>query len=420
MGLSPSCRGVLGLSLSQAASATTALATLFAKNLAAHGVDIPLSQTFLFYFILSVILVTFHIASRCILRRGAPARNVELSADDERSQCTRSSLELELQTGAASSPRTAALPIDELSTCDPSEEILVADVANWRVWLRRFTGEGGGLSVGCLCCLSAFCDVQGNVLQICAVRHSSMTTILFLGSGGILPAVLILGTAFLGHRYTLQHVLGVVSACMGFVLLVVSDAWAARPLEELPDAVLPDSPPEVLSALWGAALCAASALCFAVSSLGQEAILGRGCSPSALLKRIQPTAAVLSCLQVLACGRHELVQVAQVLHGRGSALVALIAFEAAVVAIYVAQPWVIAFGGAAFFNLGLLMSNVYGAVLAAVFLNEPVGSPAKLFGGSAVLLGLMLFYNAPEVPDNSAAPHPGAPTPSRSAGPSLA
>lgn len=56
--------------------------------------------------------------------------------------------------------------------------------------------------MGALCCFSALFDVEANIVQIVALQFSPVTTVLLLGSGGVLPAVLVLGTLFAGHKYS--------------------------------------------------------------------------------------------------------------------------------------------------------------------------------------------------------------------------
>ncbi|CAE8614733.1 unnamed protein product, partial [Polarella glacialis] len=141
--------------------------------------------------------------------------------------------------------------------------------------------------------LVALFDVEANFATLFAIQYTSLTSVLLLGTGGVLPCVLILGSLFLGHRYRLLHLAGVVLALIGYGCIVSSDFAGSE------DARKPLAP------LSGDLLCAVAAALFACSSLGQEFLL-RSCAPATILRRMQPAAAVLSGCQLLLFHASEL------------------------------------------------------------------------------------------------------------------
>ncbi|CAE8702660.1 unnamed protein product, partial [Polarella glacialis] len=188
----------------------------------------------------------------------------------------------------------------------------------------------------------------------------------------MLPSVLILGSLFLGHRYRLLHLAGVVFSLIGYGCIVSSDFAGSE------DARKPLAP------LSGDLLCAAAAALFACSSLGQEFLL-RSCAPATILRRMQPAAAVLSGCQLLLFHASELSELRRLLADplgpRGGPFLGT---ALALVCMYALAPQVIAKGGAALFNVSLLTANIYGSIWALAYNGEEL-STMKALGSLSVL-----------------------------------
>ncbi|CAE8632519.1 unnamed protein product, partial [Polarella glacialis] len=135
-----SLRGLLVCVLGQVVSFCNAAAEIFAKVGSDAGVRAPMSQIFIFYFLLSFATCLVTVASRPV-----------------------SSWHFSRSSFWQSSPEEGQVP------------------RRWQFWLV------------------ALFDVEANFAMLLAVQYTSLTSVLLLGTGGMLPSVLILGSLFLGH-----------------------------------------------------------------------------------------------------------------------------------------------------------------------------------------------------------------------------
>jgi len=225
--------------------------------------------------------------------------------------------------------------------------------------------------------LTAFFDMEANCCMALALRHTTLTSAMLLGSGCVLPFVLLLGTLVLRQRYRPVHFVATALALAGYVVVVCAD-------------MADTDGPGPRELIFGDILCALSAALFACSTLGQEVIMAKGCSPVSLLRRMQPAAAMMAGAQVLLLGSSELPVFWRLLAVPCGAGAPLIGVTASLTLMFSLSPWVIARGGAAFYNVSLLTSNVYGSLWAVVSLGEVI-PPLKALGFAAVFAGILIF-----------------------------
>jgi len=225
--------------------------------------------------------------------------------------------------------------------------------------------------------LTALFDMEANCCLALALRHTTLTSAMLLGSGCVLPFVLLLGTLVLRQRYRPAHFGATALALAGYVVVVCAD-------------MTDTAGPGRLELIRGDILCAMSAASFACSNLGQEVIMAKGCSPASLLRRMQPAAAMMAGAQVLLLGSSELPVFWRLLTEPCGAGAPLIGATASLTLLFSLSPLVIARGGAAFYNVSLLTSNVYGSLWAVVSLGEVI-PPLKALGFAAVFAGILIF-----------------------------
>ncbi|CEM39620.1 unnamed protein product [Vitrella brassicaformis CCMP3155] len=253
----------------------------------------------------------------------------------------------------------------------------------------------------------AFCDVHGNLLSVVALSLTSAASVILLDCFTI-PLVVLISRAVLSVKYRWQHYLFVAVCLLGFALIVYSDAANSASDQERssrtpasPGAsvllgphrphpgILPSGDGGWWSRTLGDLLCLLASLFYSCSNVGSEYLLRRGVPQCRLLRRIASIAALLASGELLIFARHELRAPFS-----APSLAYFIGAVGSVAAMYLCTPLVLTKGGAAFFNLSLLSSDVF-VVLASFALFGDRFSLLYLLGFVLLMVGLIGYNRWP-------------------------
>lgn len=223
----------------------------------------------------------------------------------------------------------------------------------------------------------ALADVEANFFVVWAFRYTTLTSIMLLDCWAI-PVVMGLAYVTLKTRYKLMHVVGVCLCLAGIALLVLVDV---------------DQGAQARDALKGDLFVLLGATLYAVSNIGQEIVV-KSHDRTEFLGMLGLFGAPISLLQVWLLERAELESIRL---GWGVAAL-FVAFSGCLFAMYVFAPVLIQRTSAAFMNLSLLTSDVYGLVAAVLLFRF---KPTALFLGAfaAIVAGIITYnYTPPESP----------------------
>jgi len=109
----------------------------------------------------------------------------------------------------------------------------------------------------------ALFDVEANYTVVKAYQFTTISSVVLLSGCLVTPCVMLLSRLCLGSRYTIKHFMAVLVSLGGVVLLVLTETYFHSSGSPIPPAVL----------ALGDALCAISALCYAVSNVGMERLV---------------------------------------------------------------------------------------------------------------------------------------------------
>jgi drug/metabolite transporter (DMT)-like permease len=232
--------------------------------------------------------------------------------------------------------------------------------------------------------LIAAADVEANYIVVKAYSLTSFTSVQLMGCAS-LPLAMLLSKRYLGRRYSAPHYLALAGCVGGLALLVLSDTST-------------DSSAAAPAPLLGDLLCLASGSLYALSNVGQEAVLtpaehargrlaaavqarppsggssggggggwSRGASGRlegrAWLARLGIFGSGISAVQILLLEREELLALGEALQAGeqdgGWVATQAVGFGLALFSFYSLAPLLFAARGAVFFNLSLLTANFW-------------------------------------------------------------
>jgi solute carrier family 35 protein F1/2 len=228
--------------------------------------------------------------------------------------------------------------------------------------------------------LLALIDVEANYLVVKAYQYTNITSVMLLDCFTI-PCTLVLTYFVLRTKYNWRHGVGVLLCLLGLGVLVYSDAV----LNET------KSDDSNRNPVFGDILCLIGALLYSVSNVGQEYFVTNS-TMFEYLGMIGVWGSLISGLQLAIFERHELATI------KWSPIIGGLigSFVLSMFAMYSLVPIMLLWGGAAFFNLSLLTSDVY-AILFGVFLFHKVPSPFY-FAAFGIIIGGLLLYNIKNEP----------------------
>lgn len=271
--------------------------------------------------------------------------------------------------------------------------------------------------LACLALIAA-ADVEANYVVVKAYSLTSFTSVQLMGCAS-LPLAMGLSKRYLGQRYSVLHYLAVMGCVAGLVLLVLSDTDAER-------SVAARAP------IIGDLLCFVSGSLYAISNVGQEAVLtppdqarGRLAAAQAngtefahatrlkarsWLAQLGAFGSAICVLQMVLLERGELIALSEALrsgqHDTGWVAAQAGAFGLAMFSFYSLAPLLLAARGAVFFNLSLLTVNFWAVIVGRLLFGEtamevegnPSGSIAVSYpaGFLLIMVALTVFHVAPE------------------------
>jgi solute carrier family 35 protein F1/2 len=281
--------------------------------------------------------------------------------------------------------------------------------------------------------LLALVDVEANYLVVKAYRYTSITSIMLIDCWTI-PCVMAMSYFFLRRRFLWRHIVGVGLCIAGLSVLVVSDWLQAAPTPadtpsgaggggnhtarmlagglESPGAwwLLPDGSPASSQAgprrlaadvpssnVIGDLLCFAGATLYAISNVGQEALV-KSYDRTEFLAMLGVFGSVINGVQLLALERGELAAIAWTPATAGCVL----GFALFLFAMYTLTSFFLQGSDSTLFNLSLLTSDLW-AILAAVFFFDADLHPLYFLALALIVVGLLLYNTAPDAPS----PHVG-------------
>ena len=263
--------------------------------------------------------------------------------------------------------------------------------------------------------LLALVDVEANAAAITAYQLTSLSSVLLLGCAAI-PFSMLLSAYALGHVYTCVHLCGAVLCVAGLGVIVAVDSMRN------PGAAAGSAP------VAGDALALAAAALYAISNVGQEAIYaacgnavlgGGGISggvgtidgvstdsaadgfeggresgdpQSEFLAATGAFGALLAIVQGLALG--EGARAATVSHAAPDAPLLVCVFSLCTFFLYSVIARFLARADAAFLNLSLLSSDLWGVIFSLVA-RGTLPLPLYWLALALVTAGLSLYATAP-------------------------
>jgi solute carrier family 35 protein F1/2 len=236
---------------------------------------------------------------------------------------------------------------------------------------------------------------------------------MLLGSLTI-PVVMALSWFLLRARYGLLQLVGAFMCLCGLALLVWTDWRRAR--------ADGGGSAQTAHSWLGDALCVAAAVCYAITNVGQEALVKgipacarlRGCEPGAAAGAEARLPFQYLCFVGLFGAALGSAQAAALEHAEWprfascpTSLAYLFAFALALFAFYSAVPHLLRIASATLMNLSLLTSNLYGALI-SVFV---FGGELSLFyfvSLALVVLGILVYHLRLPTPDKQPEAQPVA------------
>ena len=314
---------------------------VWSQLLAERGVDLPTTQSFLNYLLLSLFLIP-HYHSYTAKRR----RHALLPQPILPSQSSLDPSLLLLPTSSTLFPYSSS----------PPSFLSVA----WYWYL-----------------LLALCDVEGNFLLVTAYQHTSITSIQLLDCFTI-PMIMMLSYCLFRHPYTRQHIAGALVCLAGMSLLIVSDRLQR-----------PSSSSSSSNQLLGDALVLLGCCCYAVSNLGQERIV-KAFDRTEFLAMIGAFGSLVSLAQILVTERAALAAMEWTWERVGFVL----AFVGCLVALYLAVPVLLQRSSALFMNLSILTSDFWAVLVAYLLFSAHLH--ALYFVAFALIIAGLVLYNLAE------------------------
>lgn len=215
----------------------------------------------------------------------------------------------------------------------------------------------------------ALFDVEANYLVVKAYQYTTITSAMLLDSFTI-PCVTLLTLFFLGTKYNLRHLAGIVFCLAGNVVAVYSDIRAGTSTNPL----------------IGDILCIAGAILYSLSNVGAEKYL-KEVSQVEYLTFLGFWGTLISLLQIMILERNELFSLSLTWASGGL----LAAFAACMFILYSIVPMTLTLGGSTMYNLSLLTSDIYAIVSSIILFRH---FPNELFYVSLVcVIGGLLIYS---------------------------
>jgi len=244
----------------------------------------------------------------------------------------------------------------------------------------------------------AVCDVEANFLIVKAYQYTTITSIMLIDCWTI-PCVMALSTVFLRTRFAARHYVGVVACVVGLAVLVVSDY-----LQAAAAGTAGDDTPTAGKQVIGDLLTFAAATLYAISNVGQEALV-KTHDRTDFLARLGGFGLVLCTMQLVVLERNELAGAAWTAGTVG----ALLGFALCLFGMYAATSAFLRAADSTLFNLSLLTSDVW-AIIASVFLFHTPVHPLYFLALVIIVVGIAVYNSAPApTPRETAAPAPLVP-----------
>ncbi|KAI3942127.1 hypothetical protein MKW98_003726 [Papaver atlanticum] len=191
--------------------------------------------------------------------------------------------------------------------------------------------------------LLGFIDVQGNLCVVKAYQYSSITSVMLLDCWTT-PWAMILTWIFMGTRYSICQFFGAAICMAGLCLVIFSDSVGGASGGKNP--------------LLGDGLVIAGTVCYALSNVGMEYCVKKKDLVEGL-SMLGIFGVLVSIFQICLIERNNLEEIKwspEIISIFGSFAVSAFVF-------YSTVPYVLKLGGAVFFNLSLLTSDVWGVMI---------------------------------------------------------
>ncbi|KAI3928970.1 hypothetical protein MKW92_038932 [Papaver armeniacum] len=216
--------------------------------------------------------------------------------------------------------------------------------------------------------LLGFIDVQGNFCVVKAYQYSSITSVMLLDCWTT-PWAIILTWIFMGTRYSICQFFGAAVCMAGLCLVVFSDSVGGASGGKNP--------------LLGDGLVIAGTVCYALSNVGMEYCVKKK-DLVEVLSMLGIFGMLVSICQICLMERNNLEEIRwspEIISLFGSFTVSAFVF-------YSTIPYVMKLGGAVFFNLSLLTSDVWGVIIRVFVFHQNI---QWLYYVSFITVGVGLF-----------------------------
>eukprot|EP00731_Ephydatia_muelleri_P032331 Em0023g838a len=214
-------------------------------------------------------------------------------------------------------------------------------------------------------------DVEGNYLVVLAYKYTTMTSIQLLDSFAII-GVMVLSFIFLRVRYHWIHLVGVVLAIAGMVVVFLADVYSLRT--------------DGGEQQWlGDLLCIAGVTLYAIGNVAQE-FLVKNHSVVEYLCMIGLVGSVVTGIQMCILDRVQLVS------AKWSSDIGLLlgGFGTCLLLFYVIMPQVMRLSSAVVFNLSLITSDFFTLIVGVLFFGFTF-SYIYLVGMFLTVLGVAIY-----------------------------
>mmetsp|Transcript_11789 Transcript_11789/g.21854 ORF Transcript_11789/g.21854 Transcript_11789/m.21854 type:complete len:339 (+) Transcript_11789:62-1078(+) len=228
--------------------------------------------------------------------------------------------------------------------------------------------------------LVSVADVAANMLVVAAYRNTTIASVSLLDAATI-PTCMMLSMRFLGVKYTRQHFIGVGVCLCGLVLVVVSDLWLHH-----------EEPTEGRNPVIGDLFAVASAVCYGVANVSQEALIKHN-DNTEFLFMLGFFGTIFSGL-VVVCTE---LPILATFDWQSSGPMLLFGYTICMVSIYSSISKFLQLYDATSLNLSLLSSDIW-SVVAAVFV---FGASLNMiyFAALVVIIAGVVLYNTESVSD---------------------
>jgi len=232
--------------------------------------------------------------------------------------------------------------------------------------------------------LLALCDVEANYVVVLAYQYTSVANIMLLDCLTI-PFVMVLSYFFLGARFSIQHIVGVITCIFGLSILISADAAGVG-------SITVGSNKNVL---FGDLLCIIASGLYAISNVGQE-ICVRSLDRIEFLAALGLFGSIINGIQAISTEYTTLLSTTFTNTAKGN----LAGFVISLFSMYSLTSVFLAHcGDATLFNLGLLASDIW-AIFASYFLFSQPLSGYYFLSLFLTVGGVVIYNRAPEaVPD---------------------